>query len=446
MRLLRFFKGMYFSIAYYSYGGVSVKEMARKFYNKFISRKKLIAVLSELHEHKFLQKKPIEVNDFNELFPFRFMNIKEREITECMCLAINARVFEEDYQPLVEKIRDSVEASAESLTVIWLLEAEILAIFGGLFILAEELRQLCASKTIKRYERKRKVQCFDARRLYVCYLNVGQLDKAEEVFARAGKAWRQRNNKIKQYISCIANGRMFSEISIKKETEADRIYHEMLKGKSVAIIGPAVGSFDIDEIECELDLKVRINYRSKEFLPEEEQKSKVDISYFSGENGDVISKMPNRLHLNELKMIVFKTVKNDTQKDLLQKGKARVKAGYASSLLFQGHAFMAQVIIMDLLHFSPGRIKIIKTNLFLATAIERYHNGYQINDRKASLERKPFWSIWWNFASHNIISNYELMKLMYDNGYFEADEELTEILSLGTKEYMRQMELLSNQM
>jgi len=92
-------------------------------------------------------------------------------------------------------------------------------------------------------------------------------------------------------------------------------------------------------------------------------------------------------------------------------------------------------VLLDLLHFNPARIKIFNNNLYLAK--DWYHK-----ERSGSREVQNRELRWFAIALHNIISNYEIAKSCYDAGCFEADEEFTEVLSLGTREYLRRMETL----
>jgi hypothetical protein len=310
---------------------------------------------------------------------------------------------------------------------------------GGLFVLSGVIRDLCAKKLLRKYSRRENVQCFDVLRLYSSYLNNGDIKQAADVPNRAGKAWRLRHDGFFQLMSHFAEGKSLGDFSKlqKFDIVADRLFYEMVTGKSIAVLGPSAGSLNVDEIIQDFDLIVRITYRGKEFLSEDARQCGVDVSYYSNVTQYAKTRSEFMQFARDYKMGVFGVLHFDYQKELILEGLCRVRRASADYLMFQGSENMVQAILIDLFHFAPARIKLFNVNLYLANADNLYHNGYSL------VNEPPSNGILWRAHSyHNITSNYEVTKFLFDSGYFEADDELKYILSLGTGEYLHRMELV----
>jgi len=326
--------------------------------------------------------------------------------------------------------------NAEELSELWLADAEVLSIAGGLFVLAGEIRQICVSKYKNQFENGKKGRYFNVRKLCAIYLSAGEPEMALEVLNRTGKIWRKVHKETYDRLSGLITGSMSGFLPPDEpESEGDKVFREMISGKNVALLGPASGHFSADEIKRDFDVKIRTTFRGMETLNGEQQECGVDVSYY-GQLGSNILSEDNEMHFfDELKMAVFKNIVHDFQENLLNEGRGREKLGTASYFMFQGSSNMAQIILLDLFHFSPKRIKLFNINLFLSS--KRWQSGYNITGAPQVRE-----AMWRSLAIHNLISQYEVTKLWYEAGLFEADEELTEVLSLGADEYLRQMELL----
>jgi len=378
------------------------------------------------------KREPVNVKDLRKAFSFRFMSRREREVTKAICLAINARVSGSEYKSLVEQVRKLLEENAKKVSILWLTDAEILAMAGGLFVLAGDIRQLTVRRMIKKYEKKKKVKTADENILYICYMSLGENEKAAEVFNRARKSFNDNHKKNRQWMHNVAKKEKPPRLTAF-ESESDKIYAQMIEGKNIAIIGPSAGELDVDEILCDFDVKILLTYRSMDFLTEEMQKCGVDVSYYNSDRGGKLSEKDEE-YFEDLKMIVFKSVVSDFQKKKIAEGKARKIQGVTHPFLFkESGATMLQRVLADVFCFSPARVKVFNANMVLSN--EKYYKGY---DSENVAKDRAF--LWCSCGSHNIICNYEITRFWHGVGYFEADEELTEILTLGTKEYLHRFE------
>jgi len=412
------------------------KEIANHICIKCKLYSKTNAAIRRISKAKFEVQQPIGIIDLKDLFVFRFMNSREREITELICTAINARVSNSEYKPLTECVCVALESSEAKLSIMWLMTVEVLAIAGGLFVLADNIRNVTVSKLLKKYEKKKRIQFFGVRRLFAIYFCAGEYDKALDVLERIGTTVRSTDESYRTRYTIInyeINSK--TQTQITPLTDADKKFNDIIKGKSIAILGPSSNDEHIGDTIKDFDLIVRMTYRGVEYLSKDERCYGVDISYYSGLALYHISQMGDKRFFDDLKMAVFKHIDYDFQHRLVQEGWGRKKSGMADYFMFQGGENLLQAILVDLLHFSPGRIKLFNLNLFLSK--NRYSSGYKIPGTVQSRG-----SLWGSFAIHNMISHYEFTKSLYDAGYFEADDQLAEVLSLGTAEYLRQMEML----
>jgi len=393
------------------------------------------------------------LRDSNHMFSFKFTNMKEKEVTECIFKAISARFSQNEYQTLVQQAKGMVESYADELSIMWLLDAETFAMSGGLFVLSYNIRQLCIGKLIKKYEHREKVHYFDVQRLYASYLSVNEPENAMKVLGRASKLWIRHHDEIRQLMSVFARQGKLGEILPPKEfnNKAEKAFHKLVHGKRVAIIGPANERLDVDEITREFDLVIVLNYRGNEFLCEDVRRCGVDISYYNElyrlnhVSSESFSLETEAQYFRDIKMAVFKSLDSDFQINMFRENRCRKLPGLERIFLYQGFCNLMQNVLVDLFSFAPARIKVFRTNLFLAEAGKRYQKEYvageielQLKEKESALNAIRLQ----NYAMHNLISNYEITKYWYDVGYFEADEGLAKILSLGTSEYCHRMELL----
>jgi len=421
------------------HGGIPLREIIWRIHIKLKWCKPFGRVMWKITSKKLSQQEPICPDDFSEVYSFKYSNRYEREVSECMCKAISARVANHEYQLDVERAREMLSRNEYRLSSLWLSDVEVLLLAGGLFILAGDVRQLRARKLLQKYKRKRNIQYFDSQQLYVCYMNRGEYEKAVDVLNRTGKLWREKCRRALplMLIATRMDRAEFSSLLVPNR-EIDKVYFDMISGKNVAVIGPATGTLDVDDVLKNFDVKIRINFRGHEYLNEDGRKCGVDISYYNASVSKTISETINFQFLEYLTMSVFKKISHDFQGALLNNEKGRRKAGSASHLMFQGHENMVQLILMDLFYFSPAQIKLFNFNLYLSRTNTRHQRAYSFVNTTYSREEMWFY----NAVPHNLISSYEIMKLWYDAGFFEADEELAEILTLGLYEYLQRMERL----
>jgi len=442
MKAVAFLERLYYKILISIYGGISFKELMDEILITFGICESYIDVSSDVYKNKIDRQLLVELKDYKKLFVVKSMNRYERNITKSILDGVNTRLSKAEHKSYVEKTQLNIEQYMEKLSIYWLSFAESLALLGGLFVLAGKIRQVATDKLIKKYEKKKKIQYYDVRRLYSIYLSLAEQDKAVDVLKRAGYAYRKSRSKICREMELVARGGSLEEFStlMIPDGDNDKLFYEMVYGKNIAIIAPSPGKFNVSEILNEFDLVIRINYIGTSLLNENCNTCRVDISYYSSECGKILSKMSDLSFIKDLKIACFRNVVFDYEKNLIAEGKARARVGCVYKYMFQGFENVVQLILMDLFHFSPARIKVFNANLYLTQQNKIHEEGYIHKKFEATININFLWHA---YAAHNLISNYEITKYLYDIGYFEADDELKSVLSLGTKEYLRRMEQLT---
>lgn len=213
----------------------------------------------------------------------------------------------------------------------------------------------------------------------------------------------------------------------------DKKYAEYLNGKTVAVVGPAPSDEDLVEEIDSSDVVIRLNYRGVNLLPNtEEFGSRTDVSYYNGENAVNISGYSDRDFFKDIAFAVFRSIKHEFQENLVNNQSGRINFT-PNQMLFCGAANMVQHTLYDLLFFEPNKIKVYKTNFFMAK--KAYHDGYSIHQDRGGIK----W-VWQAYANHNLITQLNLTRWLLKNGLIEVDKTCESVLQLTNKDYMSFME------
>jgi len=215
-------------------------------------------------------------------------------------------------------------------------------------------------------------------------------------------------------------------------TANDLAYADYLKGKSVAVVGPAPSGEDLGSEIDSYDIVVRPHYKGKEYVPNSKEfGTRVNVSYYGGII-KTINEFDNLHFFNALDYAVFKAIKYPFQEKMYKKQHSRVCFS-TKVLLFNGVANMIPLIIFDLLHFKTSKLKVFKVNFHLAEQL--YYDGYAFKGEEAS-----FISRWPLFAGHNQITQLNFTRNLWYSGQIEVDESCEAVLRLTNEEYMSKME------
>lgn len=222
-------------------------------------------------------------------------------------------------------------------------------------------------------------------------------------------------------------------LPLHKFEKQDYEYLELIKGRSVAVAGPAQAVCNnVNEINSH-DIVVQMNYYGNEESPDKQQYVRADISYYNKQIGQIIDARSRDDFLYELCFSSFKTINHRTQNDLLSSNRGRLFF-QMNSLLFNGRANILQNALFDLLNFNPKSINLYNVNFFLSQ--NAYQKGYQ---QEKYQNRPPCWR-WRSFAGHDIMTQINFTRSLWRAGKIAIDEPCKSVLELDSFSYMAKME------
>lgn len=313
-----------------------------------------------------------------------------------------------------------------------------LMISTGLFQLGGVARDKAIESAYISAEKKKKplIAVEDA---FKASIDKGDLKTAGEMLERINNAYVSKNKLIKfNSIYQFLSGNKEEALKTIQEAfcEEDWRYLNYIKGKTVAIVGPAPSDDSLAEEIDKHDVVVRLNYKDKKTLPDPKQfGNRINVSYYNNSNVERYFIGENENFLNDLDCYIFRTQKQLDFFKPLAKGRIIRKMYCPNDLLFIGNTNMIQNTLFDLLFFNADLIKVFKVNFFHAK--KAYHEGY------ISSEREEIGDITWRwerFAHHNLISQLNFTRLLVGNGLINTDSVCESILRLNNQDYLATME------
>ena len=233
--------------------------------------------------------------------------------------------------------------------------------------------------------------------------------------------------KFKAFALCCLG----DQVNAKKTMNAfynknDLDFGNIIKDRSIAIVGPAIPEDHIASEIDSYDLVVRTNYNPEKRLPSEIYGTRCDISYC---NIDYVINQ-SLIGYNSLKYILYKSYNSKKTYDGYRKSHnfmAPSRINYnPGDLFWSGFSNAVPMAIYDLLHFSPHKIKIFCVNFF--TSKKRVHGNYQS-------AKTPNDFVMINLKRHDLVSNFMFCKNLYQLNILNADRLSTEILKMDRIEY-----------
>jgi hypothetical protein len=217
------------------------------------------------------------------------------------------------------------------------------------------------------------------------------------------------------------------------ENERDRRFGELVDGRSVAIVGPAAGGgADGGEIDT-FDLVIRCNYRGRESMPDPVRYGgRVDISYYNNMTAGHIG-AGIRSFLADLKFAVYKNRGHANLNDRALEHRCRI--AHRNSFYFNGTPNMIQIILYDLFHFNPARVKLFKVDFYLSPI--RYYDAYLYSSEFSETDYLRN-----DFADHDNLAQFNFVKNIWNAGIIEADAGCAGALSLHPREVMVKLDEL----
>lgn len=164
---------------------------------------------------------------------------------------------------------------------------------------------------------------------------------------------------------------------------------------------------------------------------------KVDISYFNGEQSNYLLNDDNIHVLASLKYSCFKG--NKLFPFIKKSG---CVANYRelinpSTFLFHGTYNLIPLVVMDLLLHNPSKVKIFHADLMLTR--ERYDKYYSHDLSKRNQDEISS-KFRLSTITHDPVSQYRLLKSLYDKGKICGDDAFSRVMSLGEVSYSKELQ------
>ena len=297
------------------------------------------------------------------------------------------------------------------------------------------------NKSIKRIFTEAETGLFNSKALIKSIqasVEKGDLKRAEDYLDQLAQfAPENQVNNLWKYIALNKGDLEF--FSAAQYSQRTGPFSDYIKGKNVAIVGPAA---DHEEAGAEIDsydVVVRFNYFGNEKMIDRQKEfgSKTNISYYNVSALRYMLKEGKTFYLKDLDFYVFKKFMYDFINIDLYKGLAK-------QLISNDHFFYKSPSagpdsVYDLLSYAPAKIKIFKSNFYLNS--QQYAAGYadskefrQDSAYNMVSKLRPIVSL------HDLVSQLSFMRNMWYGDVIEVDAGCSEVLGLTDQEYISAME------
>jgi hypothetical protein len=214
-------------------------------------------------------------------------------------------------------------------------------------------------------------------------------------------------------------------------SEKDYQFADYIRGKKIAVVGPAPNEEkDATEIDS-YDVVIRTNYRGNNSMPPaDEFGRKINVSYYNYTYTKQVLSGEDNSFLEDLNFAVFKNAID------IQRYHGRPTSTTFRTMrqindhILNGKSQMIQNIIYDLLHFEPLEIKVFKSNFFMSE--QRYYSSYASPTNQTQNASK----LWINFATHDLVTQFKFSQTLLKTYQISGDIQVREILKLSPEQYM----------
>lgn len=211
------------------------------------------------------------------------------------------------------------------------------------------------------------------------------------------------------------------------EDAGDIAFVNYLRGKSVAIVGPVDVGLDSGLEIDGFDVVVRLNHKRHHKRNVRRFGTRTDVSYYVYNDLLKNGLKDCQAALSDLQFAVLDALimKNC---EFPERGQCRIRTAanvgsYGCNPLLMGYATAIQRLLMDLVRFPIGRIKVFNANLYLAKGYEgNYCEGPAPEYMRA-------------FSLHDPLSNFIFTQRLFKLRSIEVDSVLCDILSLDAFSY-----------
>lgn len=217
----------------------------------------------------------------------------------------------------------------------------------------------------------------------------------------------------------------------------DQEFADFVRGKRIAIVGPAPSDDQVAEEIDQFDIVIRTNYRGASSLPPaQDYGSKIDVSYYNYTYTKQVLFGADNAYLDDLKFAIFKN-QSDLDRYRGRPTSAQFRLmNQINEFIFNGKSQMMQNIIYDLLHFEPAEIKLFKSNFFMSN--QRYHANYASPTNREQQKN----SFWLNFATHDLVTQHHFTQQLANIKNINIENSISDILQMKSNNYCKEIQTI----
>ncbi|MBB5022834.1 hypothetical protein HNR37_002181 [Desulfurispira natronophila] len=217
----------------------------------------------------------------------------------------------------------------------------------------------------------------------------------------------------------------------------DKRFCDYIKGKSIALVGPApTGDMAGDEIDS-YDIVIRLNYAGEQNkMTTEEFGRRTDISYFNVEALRDMNKNKSYGLLDNLSFYVYRNHKYTWLDHDARDGRSRTFI--KNNMMFNKGPNAIPAAIFDLLCCGASNIKLFKSNFFLSE--KPYAVNYAGRISKEKSNSNSFTDL--PFSGHDLLSQLSFVRTLWKNNIIEVEASSDHALTLNNCEYYAELQKL----
>ncbi|WP_315690289.1 DUF6716 putative glycosyltransferase, partial [Limnospira sp. PMC 917.15] len=223
---------------------------------------------------------------------------------------------------------------------------------------------------------------------------------------------------------------------------ADLHFQEYIRGKSVAVVGPApTGILDGEEIDS-FDVVIRFNYRGEGSIGDaREYGTKTNVSLY---NAHTIRYFVTHNQLDILSNLDFSLIRRPRHDvDALGWDKNKIRLIYETDNIFYKSLNGAPAVLFDVLLQGADRVKLFKTNFYLTS--QHHSEKYRGRD-ESDFAEFPLGKIQPVLANHDLVSQVSFTRSLWKAGLVDVDQQCGEILKLSTRDYFSKIQKVAGKL
>ena len=219
-------------------------------------------------------------------------------------------------------------------------------------------------------------------------------------------------------------------------TEHDRRFQEYIRGKSVAIVGPAPSDKAHGKEIDSFDVVIRFNYRGLGSQPDPEKygtKTNVSLYNAHGFRHLVVTKAFSLLE--ELDFCLIRRTRYDL--NMLPIDRSKIRQIHEPNQVFYKSMNAVPALVYDLLLQGASLIKIFNSNFY----VSKQHHTEQYSYRKEdSVDGKPLRNIQPILFNHCLVTQITFAKNISKNYFIIFDERCSSIINKTNSQYLSVIE------